>query len=169
MSDWPLNASAMSLRTTNPIRALVDQLKIEPNPDKSVIQLSLGDPTLFGNLPCPAILRDLVSDAVHSSACAAGYGPATGTLDARTAVAAHSNESGWSLASAPVSANDVVIASGCSHALQIAIHVLCDQVRKSIFLQIFLLLTHAHARSTHLAGYKCFTSSSWVLRLPDHL
>jgi tyrosine aminotransferase len=132
MSSWSLSASAAALRTTNPIRALVDQLKIEPNPAKSVIQLSLGDPTLFGNLPCPAILRDLVCDAANSPASAAGYGPATGTLDARAAVAAHCNESGWSLPAAPVSAADVAIASGCSHALQIAIHVLCDPVSELV-------------------------------------
>lgn len=130
MSSWSLSASAAALRTTNPIRALVDQLKIEPNPAKPIIQLSLGDPTLFGNLPFPSHLADLITAAVHAPVGgSAGYGPATGLPDARAAIAAHSNRSAWSHAAHPVAANDVVIASGCSHALQIAIHVLCDPVR----------------------------------------
>jgi tyrosine aminotransferase len=169
MSSWSLSASAAALRTTNPIRALVDQLKIEPNPAKSVIQLSLGDPTLFGNLPCPAILRDLVCDAANSPASAAGYGPATGTLDARAAVAAHCNESGWSLPAAPVSAADVVIASGCSHALQIAIHVLCDPVSEDFFCRFllrsrWLALTHPPHQ-----GHECAAATTGLLGLPDHL
>ena len=41
-----VRASAMSRRTVNPIRRIVDRMKIEPNPDYPVISLSIGDPTV---------------------------------------------------------------------------------------------------------------------------
>jgi tyrosine aminotransferase len=81
---------------------------------------------LFGNLPFPRLLRTLISDAVQSDAGAAGYTAAHGAPAAREAVAAYTNRQGWSASNAAVNGNDVVIASGCSHALQIALHALCD-------------------------------------------
>lgn len=85
-----------------------------------------GDPTLFGNLPFPPVLRDLIVDAVQSTSGAAGYTAAHGVPGAREAIASYTNRQGWSASDAAVSGDDVVIASGCSHALQIALHSLCD-------------------------------------------
>lgn len=39
---WSIRASDFSLNTHNPIRSIVDGLKIEPNKEKSMIALSLG-------------------------------------------------------------------------------------------------------------------------------
>lgn len=47
MSEWNVQVSKQASRTNNPIRSLVDQMKIEPNPDKEVIKLSLGDFFIF--------------------------------------------------------------------------------------------------------------------------
>lgn len=41
-SKWNVKASAFSLNTLNPIRAIVEHLQIEPNPDKELIPLSVG-------------------------------------------------------------------------------------------------------------------------------
>ena len=41
-SKWTVSGSDMAMRTHNPIRAIVDGLKLEPNPDKEFIALSLG-------------------------------------------------------------------------------------------------------------------------------
>lgn len=50
-----------------------------------------------------------------------GYGPAVGLNVAREAVAAH-----FSTPEAPIAADDVVMASGCSHAIEMAIEAIAD-------------------------------------------
>lgn len=40
---WNVLPSDFSLNTTNPIRAIVEHLAIEPNPEKSFIPLSVGE------------------------------------------------------------------------------------------------------------------------------
>jgi tyrosine aminotransferase len=37
--------------TINPLRKLKFEQTVEPNPDKRVITLQLGDPSIFGNFP----------------------------------------------------------------------------------------------------------------------
>jgi hypothetical protein len=39
---WSVKCSDLALKTHNPIRAIVDGMKIQPNPDKRMIALSLG-------------------------------------------------------------------------------------------------------------------------------
>ena len=39
---WNVKCSDFALKTHNPIRAIVDGMKIEPNPDKRMIALSIG-------------------------------------------------------------------------------------------------------------------------------
>lgn len=41
-TKWHIPASEMSKRTVNPIRRIVDTMKIEPNPNYSPISLSIG-------------------------------------------------------------------------------------------------------------------------------
>lgn len=41
--DWNVKVSDFAKNTHNPIRALVEGLKIEPNPDKQLIALSIGE------------------------------------------------------------------------------------------------------------------------------
>lgn len=40
---WAVRASEMSKKTFNPVRAIVDSMKVEPNPKKAMISLSLGE------------------------------------------------------------------------------------------------------------------------------
>jgi tyrosine aminotransferase len=46
----------------------------------------------------------------------------TGTLQARTAIAQAHTES-----SAPLTANDIILANGCSGALEMCVNVLCNE------------------------------------------
>lgn len=40
---WEVKASKMANNTLNPIRAIVDGMKLTPNPDKPMIALSIGE------------------------------------------------------------------------------------------------------------------------------
>ena len=118
---WVPAASRHSHACVNYIRQIVDRIKLPPaDPQLPLIPLSIGDPTLFGNLPPPegvsAELARIVAENKHN-----GYSNAMGSTAARAAVAR-------SVATAkfPVAAEDVCIASGCSHALLLAMDALCD-------------------------------------------
>lgn len=40
---WSVKPSDMANNTFNPIRAIVDSMKVKPNPDKTMISLSIGE------------------------------------------------------------------------------------------------------------------------------
>merc|ERR1712112_113214 len=118
--EWKVKASIVAKNTFNPIRNILETMVIEPNPDKKMISLSIGDPTVFGNLqPAKEVVK-----AVHESLDSYkhnGYGPSTGSLEARQAVAQYVSVPG-----AEVTEEDVILCSGCSCALDIAISTLAD-------------------------------------------
>merc|ERR1719206_540547 len=93
---------------------------IVPNPEKKMISLSIGDPTVFGNLLPAKEVVDAVHAALDSQKCN-GYGPSTGSVEARAAVAEHVSVPGGE-----VTSDDVILCSGCSCALDIAISTLAD-------------------------------------------
>ncbi|KAB5574764.1 hypothetical protein PHYPO_G00212800 [Pangasianodon hypophthalmus] len=117
---WSVRASEMAKNTLNPIRAIVDGMKLTPNPDKPMIALSIGDPTVFGNLPTDESVLQAVKKAVDSHKYS-GYAPSVGYHKSREAVANF-----YSQSSAPLEANDVILTSGCSQAIELAISVLCN-------------------------------------------
>ena len=41
-SGWLIRASEFSKSTFNPIRSIVDSMKLDPHPDKQMIALSIG-------------------------------------------------------------------------------------------------------------------------------
>ncbi|VDM70772.1 unnamed protein product [Strongylus vulgaris] len=119
--DWSaLPQSAHAANTINPIRRIADAVTVAANPNKSLIKLHLGDPTLTGALPPSNVAVDALVEATTSHMFD-GYGPAVGALAAREAVAAK-----YSHPEAPINADDVILASGCSHALQMAIEGLAN-------------------------------------------
>lgn len=116
-NKWNVPISNFSRLTHNPIRAIVEGLKIVPNPDKQLIALSIGDPTTFGNLkPAPQVVEAIRK--VVKSGSNNGYGPSTGFPEARQAVAEYVSHQG------AVTPNDVILCSGCSCALDLCISVL---------------------------------------------
>jgi tyrosine aminotransferase len=119
--EWaPLKGSEHARNTVNPIRKICDSLAVPHNPEKEPIRLNLGDPTLTGNLPPSEAAVQAMHETIASHKFD-GYGPAVGVLSAREAVAEH-----FTTSSAPITADDVILASGCSHALEMAIVALAD-------------------------------------------
>ena len=87
---WDLvRASQTSMRTSNPIRRIVDQLNpSDANPEKPLLSLSIGDPTIFGNLRTHDAVIDAVDHALHSNHYN-GYAHSAGYAEARRALAKH--------------------------------------------------------------------------------
>lgn len=119
---WNVKASDRSLRTINPIRQLVQGISGKPNPDKELIDLSVGDPTVYGNLRVGEDVIDKFCDVIRTGNNN-GYTMSMGSLAARQAVADR-----YALPScAPLSADDVVLTSGVSGALELAIGSLANE------------------------------------------
>ena len=84
---WSVQPSISSMNTVNPIRQIVDKLRDEDmNPQKAKLSLSIGDPTVFGNLHTDPAVTQAIVKAVESGKCN-GYAPSMGREDARLAVA----------------------------------------------------------------------------------
>ncbi|KAG9399217.1 hypothetical protein AC1031_012176 [Aphanomyces cochlioides] len=112
--------SDLANHTSNPIRKIVDHIKMPKDPIKPLILLSLGDPTVFGNLACPDVLTDAIVRNVKSHKHN-GYIHSAGTEAARAAIAAR-----YGTPTSPLTKDDVIIASGGSGALDMAITGLCN-------------------------------------------
>jgi tyrosine aminotransferase len=135
--EWtPLKASKHSQNTVNPIRRVTDCMSVAPNPEKEPIRLNLGDPTVTGCLPPSKETMAAIRDALDSHKFD-GYGPATGIPAAREAIVKVDTFlpvfwpfslyfQHFSRPEAPFTADDVVLASGCSHALEMAIVAIAD-------------------------------------------
>uniref|UniRef100_A0A7N6APP0 Tyrosine aminotransferase n=1 Tax=Anabas testudineus TaxID=64144 RepID=A0A7N6APP0_ANATE len=115
---WDVKPSEMANNTLNPIRAIVDGMKLTPNVDKPMIALSIGDPTVFGNLPTDEAVLQALKGAIDSQKYN-GYAPSVGYLKSRQAVSNF-----YSCPEAPL--DDVILTSGCSQAIELAISVLCN-------------------------------------------
>ena len=85
-NNWKVNSSELARNTFNPIRNILETMDMKPNPEKSMISLSIGDPTVFGNLKTHDIITKAMVQAVESGKYN-GYGPSTGIFEAREAVA----------------------------------------------------------------------------------
>ncbi|XP_053979150.1 tyrosine aminotransferase [Hylaeus volcanicus] len=115
---WDIRASDIATKTHNPIRSIVENIVVEPNPSKPMIALTIGDPTTFGNLKPPTELFDAVQESLASQMYI-GYAPSTGHHSAKAAVAEYSSSE-----FVKVEPEDVILCSGCSCALDLCITVL---------------------------------------------
>ena len=88
INEWSIKSSDMAKRTVNPIRRIVDTMKTEPNANYDVISLSIGDPTIFGNLLPHENMISAMEESLRSHKHN-GYAPAVGELAARKAIAKH--------------------------------------------------------------------------------
>jgi len=120
-SGWnQVTASDYGKNTFNPIRTILETMKIKPNPEKKMISLSIGDPTIFKNLQAPDVALKAVKDSLDSGEYN-GYAPSSGYQQSRQAIADHIGE-GWN----NITADDVIICSGCSCALDMCIGVIAN-------------------------------------------
>jgi len=169
--EWSCPASAKSVRTVNPIRALVDPFAkdIQTGEDrgdgKDLISLALGDPTVGGNLPpCPQAIRAIVS-AVEKSPHAAGYVNACGTTAAREAIARYHSYPQHS-----IDADSVIVANGCSGALELALTAVLDPGTIILVPQpgfpLYQVIAESHGAS--VLHYRLDPDRQWEVDL-DHL
>ncbi|KAJ8905046.1 hypothetical protein NDN08_001558 [Rhodosorus marinus] len=117
-----------AMRTSNKIREIFETLtssKTSNDEGKAVISLSIGDPTTHGNLVVSEKATRAVADAVMSG-MSNGYAPSTGLRTAREAVARLYSDPKKDVHVEP---DDVILTSGCSHALQMTITALVDPSR----------------------------------------
>ncbi|KAL7742641.1 hypothetical protein ACLKA6_002007 [Drosophila palustris] len=121
-TGWKVKGSVLSLNTHNRIRNIVEALNIKPNPLKPMIPLSIGDPTIFGNLKAADETMKAVLRAVESGKFN-GYAHTQGHEASRVAVAKYSSHQ---RIDGVINPNDVVLCSGCSSALEYCILALAE-------------------------------------------
>lgn len=161
--DRVLESSSTAKNTFNPIRSIVDQCKIKPNPSKPLISLSLGDPTAFGTMKTAASVTAAVSQALADGQ-ANGYAAAVGSEKARQAIA----ERYSAKFNVRYTGDDVFIASGCSGALELAITVLCSPKESAILVPrpgFTLYATLAASKSIESVHYPLDPNKSWHIDL----
>ncbi|KAF9918028.1 hypothetical protein BX616_010553 [Lobosporangium transversale] len=160
-NSWKVSASIVAKRTSNPIRAIVDHIKVKPNVAKSMISLALGDPTLFGNFKIHESCTEAVSKQLHSYK-SNGYPPSTGYPHARQAVADK-----FTRPDAPLTAQDVILASGCSGAIDMCIGVLCNEGDNILLPRpgFSLYQTLADSKGIEVRYYDLLPESNWEMDL----
>ncbi|XP_054856341.1 tyrosine aminotransferase [Eublepharis macularius] len=158
---WAVRASEMSKRTFNPIRAIVDSMKVAPNPQKPLISLSIGDPTVFGNLPTDEEVMRAVKEALDTGSYN-GYAPSVGYLSCREVVADY-----HSCPEAPLEAQDVILTSGCSQAIELALAVLANPGQNILVPRpgFSLYKTLALSMGIEVKFYNLLPEKSWEIDL----
>lgn len=155
---WEAPSSARARSVFNPIRDVVDTLKIPQAPaDKPMIPLSLGDPTVFGNLGMHTTTQEALLQGLASSKFN-GYGPSVGLLSARESIA-----SVHSTPEAPLTADDVVLTSGGSGAINLCIQSCADEGDNILVPQpgFPLYATIASTYGIQIRHYNLLPERSW--------
>ncbi|KAJ1849464.1 hypothetical protein LPJ70_000460 [Coemansia sp. RSA 2708] len=162
-----VSSSDVSRRTFNPIRDVLSRpVKplSTPQSTKDLISLSIGDPTVFGNFKTHPVVVEAVEEAVRSYGFN-GYPPSVGVPQAREAVAKK-----YSHPDAPLTANDVVMASGCSGAVEMAIGVLCSEGQNILLPRpgFCLYNTVAGSRNIETRLYNLVAEKNWEVDI-EHM
>ncbi|XP_044741744.1 tyrosine aminotransferase [Chrysoperla carnea] len=163
-TEWKISSSQFSKLTKNSIRAIIENLQIEPNPDKQLIPLSIGDPTTFGNLKCPPEVVTAIKKSLDSFQYN-GYAPSTGHGAARESVAAYSNK----INGTSITSNDVILCSGCSGALELCINVLGERDKNILVPRpgFDVYSTLAGGLGIEIRYYNLIPSKGWEIDLID--
>lgn len=178
-----IRPSDCALRTTNPIRNIVDRLQVpaERLRDKKLLSLALGDPTAYLDPPnelIQAVERKLVGDQ-RNSTNAFGYPPATGYDAAKTAIATRANDYNYKVfqtlegegvdAPQQYSKEDVILASGCSGSLDLAIKVLCSATDTILIPRpgFSLYRTISTSLNLDIHEYRLIPDRSWEIDLDE--
>ncbi|KAI8922419.1 pyridoxal phosphate-dependent transferase [Powellomyces hirtus] len=162
--SFNIKSSVVSMRTRNPIRAIVDNLKVKPNPEKEFISLALGDPTTFGNFNLHPTCVEAVKKQLDSYK-ANGYPPSVGIEPARAAVA-----KAYTRPEAPLTSADIILSSGCSDALNLCIGALANEGQNILLPRpgFSLYETLASSKGIECRFYNLDPSRTWEIDL-DHL
>ncbi|XP_016838535.1 tyrosine aminotransferase isoform X2 [Nasonia vitripennis] len=160
---WNVQASLIAKRTHNPIRSIVENIVVEPNPEKQMIALSIGDPTTFGNLKPAREVIEAVQESVESQLYN-GYAPSTGYEEARRAVAEYSSTDDLK-----VEAKDVILCSGCSCALDLCITALAREGQNILIPRpgFSIYRTLAEGLGITVRSYNLRPELGWEIDLDD--
>ncbi|KAI9291556.1 tyrosine aminotransferase [Neoconidiobolus thromboides FSU 785] len=160
-NSWDIKITEVAKRTYNPIRQVVDGMKVAPNPEKKVISLSIGDPTVFGNFKVHDSIEDSLIKAIKSSK-ANGYAPAHGFEYARQAIADK-----FSTETSPLTANDVIIGSGCSGALELVVSAMINHDQTLLIPRpgFSLYRTFAESKGFNVEEYDLLPEKQWEIDL----
>eukprot|EP01134_Creolimax_fragrantissima_P002526 CFRG2526T1 len=160
---WAVQSSIVAKRTFNPIRQVVDSMKIVPHPDKNMIALSIGDPTVFGNLAAPNSAIEATIANVQTGKYN-GYCHSAGDVASRQAIAEN-----YTCKEAPLTPDDVIITSGCSGALDLAIGVLGNE-GDNILVPLpgfSLYQTLAESKGINVKHYPLLAENNWEIDLEE--
>ncbi|GAA5908682.1 uncharacterized protein JCM6883_004137 [Sporobolomyces salmoneus] len=115
-------------RISNPIREIIAGIDLSAPPeegvDKPLINLGIGDPSVYGNFKPAQESIDAIRDSLEGLR-SLGYPESVGYADAREAVANYFSQ-GPDGNFKPTK-DDVVMSHGCSGALESAISTLCSE------------------------------------------
>uniref|UniRef100_A0A0A9WAY0 Tyrosine aminotransferase n=2 Tax=Lygus hesperus TaxID=30085 RepID=A0A0A9WAY0_LYGHE len=161
--DWSVKRSYLAAKTYNPIRHIIENLDLQPNPEKQMVALSIGDPTIFGNLRAPPNVIDAVEESLNSFRYN-GYGPASGFDCAKQAIAEYTTTQ-----HTDVYSEDVVLCSGCSGAIDLAISVLAEAGRNIVVPcpGFSIYRTLAEGLGITVREYKLKPEKDWEIDLED--
>ncbi|XP_043475156.1 tyrosine aminotransferase [Leptopilina heterotoma] len=160
---WRVLASNIAKRTHNPIRSIVENIVVDPNPNKKMIALSIGDPTTFGNLKPAKEVIEAVQESV-SSQLYNGYAPCTGYQEAREAVAHYSSNEFLK-----VDPQDVILCSGCSCALDLCITAVAREGQNILIPKpgFSIYRTLAEGLGITVRSYNLRPDRAWEIDLDD--
>lgn len=162
---WKVNSSDRAQRTINPIRNLVQNIKVKPNPDKEVIKLSVGDPTVYGNLKVNETIIDSYAEILRNSSQVHGYSHSTGVVHARQAVADRYSRG----LEKPLTSNDVILTCGTSGAIELVFGVLANEGDNILLPQpgFPLFRTLANNLGIECQYYRLRPHDNWKVELSD--
>lgn len=119
--DWAKESSQFAKLTNNPVRRMIEQMKIEPNPSKQMIALSIGDPVVLSNLAKPDTVKNAIIKCLDDKKFD-GYTASYGTEAARQAIADYCSRPERVV----YKASDILLTSGCSQAIDLCITCLAN-------------------------------------------
>lgn len=119
--EWSKDSSQFAKQTNNPVRRLVEQMKIEPNPELQMIALSIGDPVVLSNLGKPETVKAAIVKCIEDKKFD-GYTPSFGTETARKAIADYCSRPDKVV----YKASDILLTNGCSQAIDLCITCLAN-------------------------------------------
>lgn len=109
---WNVRCGERASNILNPIRAIMDQIAGKENPNKKMISLAQGDPTMYPHLRPSQTMVDAVLGAVQAGQ-SSGYQPSQGMASCRAALAQYFTIEGRPA----LTPSDVFMTLGCSEAL----------------------------------------------------
>jgi len=120
--EWGKDSSSFAKLTNNPVRRLIEQMRIEPNPALQMIALSIGDPVILSDLGKPDTVKSAIIKCIEDKKFD-GYTPSYGTESARKAVAEYYSRPSKQVVYKP---SDILLTNGCSQALDLCITCLAN-------------------------------------------